>query len=85
MSPSQFAEALIAYCGWSHASVTSYGRTPTRNQKVGGVPGSKHLSWLAADVVYDGAQPDLSAAKQRARHLGLLLLREDTHDHLQAL
>jgi hypothetical protein len=86
MTPIEFAAGLIAYCGWSRASVTSYGRSQERNQKVGGVKYSKHCLWLAADVVYDPhPRPRLADARRRATQLGMRVIREDSHDHLQAL
>ena len=36
-----------------NASVTSWGRTPARNKKVGGSGTSWHLDWLARDIVFD--------------------------------
>jgi hypothetical protein len=51
---------------------------------VGGVEHSFHLTWNAADVVYD-EWPELSWAVSVARHLGLELLRESNHDHLEPL
>lgn len=86
MTPSEFSSALIAYCGWSRASVTSYGRSQERNDKVGGVKYSQHCLWLAADVVYSPCpEPGVAEARKRASQLGLRLIREDSHDHLQAL
>ena len=84
MTPSEFSSALIAYCGWSRASVTSYGRSQERNDKVGGVKNS--CLWRAADVVYSPCpEPGVAEARKRASQLGLRLIREDSHDHLQAL
>lgn len=34
-------------------SVISWGRSQKRNEEVGGHPDSFHMSWLAADVVFD--------------------------------
>jgi hypothetical protein len=83
MTPVEFFDALRTYCGATNASITSYGRTPNHNRKVGGVPTSKHQTWLAADVVYD--TPILLPTRTAlAGHLGLRLLDESDHDHLQA-
>jgi hypothetical protein len=84
MTPRDFASALIAYCYATTGSVTSWGRTPLHNRRVGGVTHSKHQLWLGADVVYD-TRPTLATARRRATALGLKLLREADHDHLQAL
>lgn len=48
----------------------------------GAAPNSFHLVWKAVDVVYDQI-PDEGVAKATAIHLGLRVIREDTHDHLQ--
>lgn len=84
MTPLDFHTALMAYCYATGASVTSYGRTAQRNGAVGGVPNSKHRIWLAADVVYD-LQLDEQVRLEAAKQLGLKLVIEGDHDHLQAL
>ena len=87
MTPHDFLDALRTYCALTGASVTSYGRTPGHNAdpKIGGVKNSAHLYWLAADVVYDPPVPIPSVRTERARRLGLWLLAEGDHDHLQPL
>jgi uncharacterized protein YcbK (DUF882 family) len=50
-------------------SVVSLTRTPGRNAKVGGSPGSAHLSGKAADLVYD-TRADLIAGAQQALDAG---------------
>jgi len=86
MTPGQFAECLIAYCAWAGGSVTSWGRSPERNEAVGGHADSSHLVWLGADIGYwPNPEPDLEIAQRRARRLGMKLVRESDHDHLQAL
>ena len=84
MTLDEFAEAVRVYCFRLTGSVTSWGRTPERNSAVGGVPGSAHLYFLGADVVYDTLPPD-TARKDLARRLGLRVLIETDHDHLQPL
>ncbi|KKN27908.1 hypothetical protein LCGC14_0859630 [marine sediment metagenome] len=81
-SPVEFASVLIAYCAATRGSVSSWGRTAKHNADVGGASNSFHLVWLGADVVYDEPVP-LGRAKSFARRLGLRLVREDDHDHLQ--
>lgn len=84
MTPLEFADALRAYCARTLGSVTSWGRTPAHNTAVGGVAGSLHQLWLAGDVVYD--KPLLLEVRQQAAsRLGLRLVPESDHDHLQAL
>ena len=86
MTPTEFADQLRAYCSWSRGSVTSWGRSPERNAEVGGHTDSSHLLWLGADVGYrPNPTPPAAQAKRRANRLGLRLVREGDHDHLQAL
>jgi hypothetical protein len=82
MTPSEFLSALIVFTIRTHASVTSYGRTSQHNADVGGVPQSAHMYWVAADVVYDGAVP-IEYRRECAQRLGLNLIDEGDHDHLQ--
>ena len=86
MTPIDFAESLLAYAAWSRGSVTSWGRSPERNASVGGHLNSLHLSFLAADIGYaPNPTPPLAKARKRASQLGMRLIRESDHDHLQAL
>ncbi len=79
-----FAAAIIDYCTHTHASVTSWGRTIAHNTAVGGVAHSRHLTWTAVDVIYDS--PILiTERKTIAASLGLWLIDERDHDHLQSL
>jgi hypothetical protein len=84
MTPDEFATKARAFCTWYHGSVTSWGRTVKHNEAVGSkLPAGPHTRWLAIDIVYD-APVDLDEAKRSAAALGLQLIREGTHDHLQA-
>lgn len=86
MTPLQFHEALLAYLAWSRGSHTSGWRSPERNAKVGGHDDSSHLLGLGGDVGYSpNPTPPLAQARRRAKRLGLRLVREGDHDHLQAL
>lgn len=82
MTPAEFTRRLLLYCTIERASVTSWFRTSAHNAKVGGVAGSAHRFGLAADVVYDLASPPADGPAV-AEKLGLMLLREKDHDHLQ--
>lgn len=84
MTVAEFAEAISDYCFALKGSITSWGRTPKRNAAVGGVPNSYHLRFLGADVVYD-APITKDHATARARKLGLKVVRESDHDHIQPL
>ena len=82
MTPLQFADALRAYCMASGSSVTSWGRTPNHNKTVGGVTDSAHLLWIAADVVYD-MPGDVPWHDALAARVGLMIVHEGDHDHVQ--
>ncbi len=82
MTPHEFHAAVMAYCGKLGASVTSYGRTERHNFDVGGVLYSKHMVWLACDIEYD-ATPPLNVRKKTAAQLGIKVIPESDHDHLQ--
>jgi len=80
----EFAWAAYVYCTLTGASETSGARTRARNDLVGGVPHSAHLVGLARDVVYD--EPIALEERQAwAQRLGLRLVVELDHDHLQPL
>lgn len=82
MSPERFAEAVRIYCAYTKASGTSSGRTAKHNKAVGGVPTSAHQFWLAIDVVYDEPLP-IELRKDVGARLGLTVIVEGDHDHLQ--
>jgi hypothetical protein len=84
MTVSDFWGAVATYRRRIGGSVTSGGRTLERNATVGGKPNSPHLLDLGADVVHDGAVSD-AARDLMARGLGLTLIIEGDHDHLQPL
>ena len=86
MTPAGFADAVRSFAGGSRGSVTSYIRSAERNRQVGGHPESLHMVGLAADIVYSpNPKPPITQAKRRALKLGMKLIREGDHDHLQAL
>nr|QJB20188.1 MAG: hypothetical protein [Microvirus sp.] len=82
----EFALAVYRYCVRVRGSVTSGFRTPSRNTVVGGEVRSFHLQGLAADVVLD--EPLTHKIATDARHklasdLGIKLIIESDHDHLE--
>ena len=83
MTHADFSDAVLSFCILFEASETSGFRTGLRNEKVGGVPLSAHRVGLGKDVVYDSTPPNEATAKARAQSLGLKLIREEGHDHLQ--
>jgi len=84
MTRAEFTEAVFTFAALSRGSVTSWIRTAKHNDEVTGVPHSAHLYGLAADVTYD-APVTIEDATDRAKRLGMRLLREKDHDHLQPL
>jgi hypothetical protein len=93
MTLGEFAEAAAQYCLMMDGSVTSWGRTTKRNTAVGGAKMSGHRFFRGLDVVYD--DPTMLQADHPtypdgvriiiARRLGLKLIPERDHDHLQPL
>ena len=84
MTRSEFTDAVYVL-GLKHgASVTSWFRSDKHNTVVGGVPHSAHHFGLGCDFVYD-TPPDAMLLGEDAKRLGLKLIREGDHDHLQPL
>jgi len=63
-------------------TVTSWLRTPKRNALVGGKAESRHLDGLGADCVLDKDEPAMPFMTH-ARQLGLVVLDEGDHIHVQ--
>ena len=63
-------------------SISSWKRTEKRNRLVGGKPTSKHLIWLAVDIVLDSLELKDFFFK-RVKELGLKYLDEGDHIHVQ--
>ena len=82
MTIGEFAEAVAMYGMLTDASVTSWGRSTARNTAVGGVKFSSHRFWRGCDVVYDTAISEADRSVMALR-LGLKLIAEGDHDHLQ--
>lgn len=82
MTLTEFAWAVYVYCTLAEASVTSWIRTRPRNDRQGGVLHSAHLVGLGVDVVYD-EPPSLAERDEWADRLGLKLIAEGDHDHVQ--
>ncbi len=98
MTPLEFSSTVWA---WLYrfasygASETSGARTPVRNTRVGGVADSKHMTGLAKDIGYEPIVkdkkvigytfPPLADAQLVAKQLGIQLVRENDHDHLETI
>jgi len=80
-----YAEAVRTYCLLRGGSITSWGRTTRHNTRVGGVKNSAHRFFFGADVVYDFHEATMTDANRfvEARRLGLKIIAEGDHDHLQ--
>ena len=86
MTIGEFAEAASMYCMIWGGSTTSWGRSKIHNEAVGGVSGSAHRFWRGLDVVYDDKATFTNPKRLiDATRLGLLLIPEADHDHLQPL
>ena len=83
----KFAGQGLKYARRVGGSITSWLRTPARNRIVGGVHNSRHLDALAMDVAPDPGGFVLSreARYEIAAGLGVRLIIEGDHDHLQPL
>lgn len=82
MTHGEFALASMVYCFLTGASETSGCRSTVHNEAVGGVKYSAHRFGLAKDVTYDAELPE-PERRETAERLGLKLIIEGTHDHLQ--
>jgi len=80
----EFAERVVQLVGMYPLSATSWGRTMSQNGRVGGVYRSAHRAWLAADLIAD-APLDEADLVEMGRRLGLLVLPEGDHFHVQPL
>jgi hypothetical protein len=65
--------------------VTSWGGTVKHNAAVDGVADTAHLLWIAADVVYDAGMAPNAVRDSLATRLGLMLIHEGDHDHVQPI
>lgn len=84
MTVGEFAQACYEYCLIYGASQTSGVRSKARNERVGGVAFSPHRFGRGLDVVYDDVNVMQDASRiEVAKRLGLKLVPEGDHDHLQ--
>jgi hypothetical protein len=64
-------------------SVTSWIRTRKHNKFIGGVTDSRHLLGLAVDVVLDEMEREVGPFTVSSKQLGLQVILEGDHIHLQ--
>lgn len=83
MDPLQFLSLIMSLRCRFPFSVTSWLRTPSRNEMFGGAEHSLHLSGLAVDVVLDSgeSEEDFKAACQR---IELVHIAFESGIHIQA-
>lgn len=69
---------------WAGFTVSSFGRTVSHNQSVGGVSHSQHLLWTAADLVpvYPDDMDSLEQTAKATQAFGFVL-NEGDHVHVQ--
>ena len=79
-----FWERVNDLCEKHNGSVSSGYRSKSRNTRVGGSEQSKHLTGWAADIVLDNmATAERDKFVIAAREMGLWVLDEADHIHLQ--
>lgn len=82
MDPVQFLLALMQLYSKYPFSETGGQRTRSRNIYVDGVAYSPHQFWVGRDVVFDQPEP-LGDLEPAARRLGLKIIKELDHHHIQ--
>lgn len=78
----QFLSAVVTLRILVPFSITSWCRTPTHNEAVGGVPNSFHLLGLAVDIILDNPE-QVRALSAQAVRMGLEVIIEGDHLHLE--
>lgn len=82
MSPVDFLLALMQLYSKYPFSETSGQRTPAHNQDVDAVAHSPHQYWVGRDVIFDKPPVPVSL-NQAAQRLGLRIIKELDHHHIQ--
>ncbi len=87
MTRAEFNDAVFIYCNVLRARETSGFRTPEGNKKIGSeLKLSPHVFGFGKDVIYDDLNTFNDPLRmEAARRLGLKLIPEGDHDHLQPL
>lgn len=82
MDPFTFISIVAAICAKHRGSVSSWGRTPKRNEEVGGHPKSYHMIWMGADVILDVMLKN-QEFEEDCEKFKILAVFEKDHYHLQ--
>ena len=77
-----YLQDMIVLCLRYNGSVTSWIRSPKRNENVGGVPDSLHLVGLAVDVAFDTPE-DKEDAHKFAKSMGYDVVPYSGHLHIE--
>ena len=84
MTPHEFLDAMMQLASRHRFRETSGYRHPLANVRVGGKPFSAHQYWLGRDIILEPGE-SLEGTKESTRRLGLLLIDEGDHLHVQPL
>ena len=79
-----FAISVLTVCQRHQCSITSWFRTPARNNLVDGHPASRHLTADAFDIVPD-VQSESPKIVRAIQALGYYALIEPHHIHIQRI
>ena len=84
MTPHEFLDAMMQLASRHRFRETSGYRARVSNTNVGGKLFSAHQYWLARDIILEPGE-SLEETKESTRRLGLLVIDEGDHLHLQPL
>ncbi len=82
MTPIEFLLALMQLYSKFPFSETGGQRTVQRNLDVDGTANSPHLHWVGRDVIFE-KKPTRSELVETARRIGLTIIPERDHHHIQ--
>lgn len=86
ITPSQFFDLVRVYCEVLQARITWYNRQPVVEAvQPHPVRHSPHEVWLGVDVIYLPPVPAPADRVEWGRRLGIRVIVEADHDHLQPL